>query len=267
MTYSCVNCAKEYDKKGSLSKHYECYPEHKPESWDVCPECDERYYSMGTHWSHNPDHRPSLTDHQKEIITGSLMSDGCINRTSKSPLLQIVMISPNYLEYIDNEFGILSTGVSLSQTAEESAMESRENGFRPNADGENYHDLYILRTRCLPELQEFADWYETGEKVWPSTDIDLTPTVLKHLYIGDGNFHDNAIRISMNNERDRIDDVKGMFRRKGFDPMNVDIQDMKAGGKKVDMYFSKQTSDEMFEYMNGPLPDFEYKFPNSRNGV
>jgi len=113
------------------------------------------------------------------------MGDGCINTGGKNPCLQCEMISPNYLKYIDGKFGVFGKGVSLKKTAKESAKQCRDREFRPDAKEKNYSDVYYWRSMAHPELQKFADWYSTGTKVWPS-DTELTPTVLKHWYCGDG---------------------------------------------------------------------------------
>jgi len=147
-----------------------------------CPECGEKYKQLGQHWTGSCS-APQLTKQQYDIVVGLLMGDGNLRRNGKNPHIKIVMISPNYLEYLDEMFGCLGTGIRLTQTAAESAKRNRDSGFSPNAKEENYSDLYQWRTRSLPELHDF-NWYKTGKKVWPE-DIELTPTVLKHLYCGD----------------------------------------------------------------------------------
>lgn len=231
----------------------------------ACPECGEEYKGLGHHWSWNPDHRPSFTQHQKEVITGLLMGDGCIQRTGKNPRIKVEMISPNYLEYIDKIFGCLSTGVSLKCTAEESAKHSRDSGFRPNAKTENYSDLYWWQSRNNPELEKFADWYSTGEKVWPE-DIKLTPTILKHWYCGDGCWDNkntsNRIQIGMSNEVDNTNKIDKMLEKVGLPtPSNYAISERKDGSKKCDAIWTEEQSHKLWEYMGKPLPDFYYKWP------
>jgi len=222
----------------------------------ACPECGKEYNSLGNHWQWNPKHRPEFTQQQKEIITGLLMGDGCINRGGKKPRLTSNMISPNYLKYIDDIFGCLSTGVSLKLTAKENARKDRNSRFNANAEAKNYSNIYNWKTRRHPDLQQWADWYSTGEKLWPEN-IELTSTVLKHWYCGDGNWENsgtsNRIKISMENEMENIEKVFSMFINSGLPKPST------YSGHKI--VFTVDKSKELWEYMGEPLPDFKYKWP------
>lgn len=209
----------------------------------LCPECDEDYTNLGMHWHHAPDHRPEISDKQHEIITGVLMSDGSLERSSKNPTLSFGMTCEEYLQYLDMSFGVLSTGVTEREM-----------------DDDNWEILYWLSTRRHPDLSRYEEWYESGKKVWPS-DIELTPTVLKHLYAGDGSWSNkngsNHIRIAMLNEVDNREKVDRMFERVGLPaPMNYSISDTHCTA-----IWSVEQSQELWDYMGEPLPGFEYKWP------
>lgn len=233
---------------------------------DTCPDCGKEYDVVAHHWRQSSCDRPGFTDHQREIITGMLMGDGSINRSNNgNPFIQSNMISPNYLEYVDDQFGIFGKGVSLSCTAAESAKWSRDSGFDPEACEENYSDLYTWWSMAHPELQEFAEWYSTGKKVWPDN-IELTPTVLKHWYCGDGSYNSggrsNRIEIGMSNEINNTDKINLMFEDVRLpSPSNYDISKRKDGSMNCIAQFQNETSHELWEYMGEPLPDFEYKWP------
>ena len=221
-----------------------------------CPNCGEEYARLGTHWAFNSSHRPELTQKQLEITTGLLMGDGWIDPNGKNFYLLTSMISPNYLEYLDNIFGCLGTGVRLEKTAAESAKRNRDSGFRPNAKEENYSDLYTFQTRSHPKFNEFRDWYATGEKVWPEN-IELTPTVLKHWYVGDGHYDDkntnNYISIGMYNEIENTEKVSQYFTNVGLpEPSNYTADEA---------VWTVEDSYTLWDYMGEPLPDFEYKWP------
>jgi len=96
--------------------------------------------------------------------------------------------------------------------------------------------------------------------VWPEK-IELTPTVLKHWYCGDGNWNNgscnNSIQISMANEKENTDKITQMFINVGLPaPSNYNIS-----GKRCAAQFTVEQSKELWEYMGEPLPDFEYKWP------
>jgi len=230
----------------------------------ACPECGEEYKRLGSHWVYNPSHRPNFTQQQKEVITGLLMGDGSINESNKNPRIVSNMISKNYLEYIDNIFACLGTGVSLVRTAKDSAKQNRDRGFRPNAKEENYSDVYRWESRSHPHLQKWADWYSTGEKVWPK-DIELTPTVFKHWYCCDGYWANknskNCIEVSMANEINNRNKINKMFKNVSLpSPSNYVISEIK-GVEACTATWTVEQSKELWEYMGEPLPDFHYKWP------
>lgn len=214
--------------------------------------CGEDFSRIGTHWRFNPNHRPSISDEQREIVTGLLMGDGYIDTRPDNPYIVLCMISENYLQYIDDVFGVLGKGVTLDKTAEQNA---KYNG----GSSENYNDLYRWRSVSHPELSDWSCWYGSGDKVWPD-DITLTPTVLTHWYVGDGhlNKQNGGIELTVTNERGNRSKVQRYFKQ-------VDVP---VGGwcernnrKETRMYWHGDDRDALFEYMDEPLPDFEYKWP------
>lgn len=232
----------------------------------TCPECGRHFKGLGHHWRHEPSHRPSFTDEQHQILTGLVLGDGTVDFHHKNARVMVKMISRNYLRYVDRMFGVLGSSIRLNSTAEEAAEMCRKSGFAENPQVGNYSDVYIWGTRCHPEIQEFVDWYETGEKAFPE-DIELTPTVLRHWYVGDGHYLQNDsdhIFITMCNEVDRTDNVECMFERADLPtPCNWSIRpQQKGGGMACAAYWSKKGTVDLFEYMGHSLPDFGYKFPD-----
>jgi len=229
-----------------------------------CPECGEEYKSLGNHWSWNLSHRPELTQKQLEVTKGLLMGDGSINNSGKNYRLETIMVSQNYLKYLDNVFGCLGTGVSLYKTAAKNAKENRNSGFSSSAKEQNYSDLYQWRTRKHPRFNQFYDWYSSGEKVWPK-DIELTQTVLKHWYVGDGDYDNSGkndyMRITMSNETENIGKVSQYFTNAGLPkPSNYSIRENDYTGY-CRAKWTVEDSYELWDYMGEPLPDFEYKWP------
>jgi len=193
------------------------------------------------------------------------MGDGNIDTGTKNPRLEVEMISPNYLEYIADNFSNLGKNIKLRRTAKENAKHISNSGFSPDTKEIDCSDTYRWRSMYHPELQEFAEWYSSGEKVWPAG-IELTPTVLKHWYCGDGCWDNydshNCIRIAMANEIDNTNKVDQMFRNVGLPaPSNYIISERKDGSKKCSATFTVEQSQQLWEYMGEPLPDFEYKWP------
>jgi len=228
-----------------------------------CPNCDYTgtAVGIGQHWRHSPTHRPAITDRQHEMIVGGLMGDLALDRTGSTPNIQTEMTSPNYLAYLDDEFGVLGSGVSARNTAEQQAARNRRNGYSDNAKAEDYEDVYRWTTKVHPELDKYSSWYDSGKKVWPA-DIELTPVVLKHWYCQDGYHADrktsSSINLAMYNEREHTDKVDEYFAEAGLPtPSNYSTSEHSCSAS-----FTVEDSKELWEYMGEPLPDFEYKWPS-----
>lgn len=229
-----------------------------------CPNCSFTGNRLATHWETNGNcSAPDISDEQEQLLTGILMGDASIDTTSTNPRMSCSNISRQYLEYIDSKFPYIGLGVKLENTSEECAKRDRESEFNVGANTDNYSDMYRWRTRCHPVLKQFADWYSSGEKVYPR-DIDLTPVVLKHWFACDGSYgkdsKNNSIEFGVCNEVDNKDKLNSYFKDKGFDAPNWNISKRRDGSINASIYFDSQTTDELFDYMGEPLPGFEYKW-------
>lgn len=196
------------------------------------------------------------------------MGDGHVDRPNGgNPRLNIHMITEDYLKYIDEVFGPLSTGVRLLKTAKESAEQINERGFSVVTES-GCSDVYQMQTRRHPELSRYDDWYSSGEKVWPE-DIELTPTVLKHWYVCDGHLANTEgkgrpyITIGMSNEVNQTEKVSEMFKRAGLPEPRYNICESErySKGRSCDAVFTSEESMELLKYIGWkPLPGFEYKW-------
>lgn len=224
-----------------------------------CPSCNTEFQRLGAHWNYNPSHRVDFTDYQHEILTGLLMGDGTIYKkgSGHKANFRVSLIVPEYLEWLDEELGVLSTGVELKATAKESCQSCK---LSDNQDESDYSDVYRLRTRNHFELQKYHTWYKTGKKVFPK-DIGLTSTVLTHWYISDGNLTNGMVRIGMSNEIDNREKIEEMFSRVGLPVSRWDITEREDGSKRCCACFNKETSEKMFDYMDDAPAGFGYKFP------
>lgn len=234
---------------------------------EECPECGKEFDMLGQHFNTYTDHRPDI---DTEIVTGLLMGDGCLaKRDTKNSYLTINMTNKTYLEYLDSEFGCLSTGVSLKNSSKEQADLAISGGLNPDAKENNYKNMYTLNTRKHPTLSNFNSWYYSGKKEFPS-DLDLTPKVLKHWYVCDGSYESETGRVSIaiSNEIDRIDNIYDMFNRAGLpEPDYNHSSDRKnRSGKRCMIRFNKDSALELFEYMGETVDGFKYKFPQYTSG-
>lgn len=257
MRHKCVTCDKSYSDKNSLRHlHYNDNPSHTPEWWDTCPNCNKNYESIGSHWSHNPSHIPSYTEFQLSIIEGLVMGDATVrDRDTERPRLLLATINKEYLEYLSNIFGILSTEIRLKTTAKQSAKNDRKSGFNKSAKKENYSDVYSMQLRNHPELSQFSSWYD-NDKIFPDN-IKLDPVTLKHWFVGDGSKIQGKrgrphIVIVTVNEISNKEKLKVMFSEIGFENVRFDNESIR---------FLVEDSEKMWNYMGSPPPGFEYKWP------
>lgn len=236
-----------------------------------CPQCGEQFQSIGQHWRRsNNCQYPKLTNKQVDIIKGLLLGDGHLashhNKNEKCHL-SVNMITRKYLEYLDDIFGSLSTGVKEGPSARQRARENRESGFSPNAKAEDYHDVYRWRTCNHPKLDRFARWYKKIGKVWPK-DIRLTPVTLKNFFVGDGRKCSNKqpyIEINISNEGENKDKVNSMFSNVDLPlPNSWDKHARDNGSISTSIRWTVKQSKELWKYMGPPLPGFSYKWPDNQ---
>ena len=232
----------------------------------ICPSCETEYERLGSHWYWNEGHRPALTDYQREIITGLMMSDGTLERGGENPFLTVSMITKEYIDWLDVTFTHFSTGTDLHRTASEKAKDRRKYGFDESASSKDYHNMWRFRTCSLPELSDF-NWYtgDSGKKVWPE-DIDLTPTVLTHWFVGDGHWKNREssdhISIAASNEFENKDKIDNYFTQANL-PTPSNYNKYKTNNtQNMELEFTVEDSYTIFEYMDPAPPGFGYKFPD-----
>lgn len=200
-----------------------------------CPSCQYSgtSFGLGQHFRKTDGHRPSYSGEQLEIVEGVLMSDGCLDNRDGNPSLMLEMSNKDYLEYLSDTFGTLVGDITETKSG-----------------------YYKLSSRRHPELRKFKDFYEGGTKVWP--EVNLTPTILKHLYCCDGYKNGSSIIISCKNEKDNKKKVEKIFTKAGFEPMS-----WYESETSTNLAFSVNESERLWKWMGEPLPGFNYKWPDS----
>lgn len=187
-----------------------------------------------------------------EVITGLLMSDASAtkNTEQRNTQINIEMINGKFLEYIREIFGSLATDVKTYNRTK----------TKYKSDEEYEAELYKLRTRRLKNFNKYRNkWYD-DEKRYPLDSIELTPTVLKMWYVGDGDMSTDDrwntkhyARITCLNEMDRQEKINNLFQNLSFQPNWND-------GPRFT--FGLDGSKEFWDYIGDPVPGFEYKWPD-----
>jgi len=218
---------------------------------EQCPTCSNEYKRLGTHWSYSPNHRPNISESQRELITGLLMGDGWVRTTptTKNPIFAMEMITKSYIDSVAERLKPFTTKVVKRDRSDENGVSDT---------------TWVIRTCSHPDLFEFNDWYQTGQKVFPE-DIKLTPTTLKSWYVCDGSFRNNSIiTIHSGNEYQNSEKIRKMFTCSNLPtPDRIYGEVDKKGHSHGCITFTVPDSEELVEYM-GQAPDgFGYKFPNN----
>lgn len=213
----------------------------------LCPECDEEYDSLGTHFRYNESHRPSISGEQHEVVTGLLLGDGCLygrRDNGNKPFLTVTLSPEQAIDHLREIFGCLSRNKQEVYT-----------------DGRKYHRF---ETRSHPELETYLDWYQP-DKIWPE-DVELTPTAMKWLYVSDGTYDTSdghrRVMIACAKEGEHTDKIERIFEQSG-NPISRTYH-YERDGRKDDyqLHFNASEAEQLFEYMGEPVPGFEYKWPN-----
>lgn len=222
-----------------------------------CFQCGKVFVQVAQHWRASDCDYPELSQKQKDIFIGLLMGDGCIAKGRATAHFTINLTNKPFLEWLDSEMGVMTTGVKFVRSAEEQAQISKESGFSPNANPNKYNDVYNLTTRSHPFFNKLRKWYSGGSKNWPS-EINMSPTVFKFLYICDGRIKDDSrdngrptIGIKATNEFSDIEKLDKIFSKLGVEP--------RVSNEEI--YFGVDDSEYVFDSMGEPLPGFEYKWP------
>jgi len=235
---------------------------------DTCHQCENEYEKITMHWQQsNCDYQP-LTKRQHQVITGLVLGDASatLPHNCRYPCVMTMMSTRTYLLHLSNKiFPVLSGGVSVGRTPQEGARAARQSGFRPDADAGNYSTMYQFRLFSHPGIEKYRNWYSTGKKVFPS-DLELTPTSLKHYFVGDGTFDetDHSVSICISNERDNRGKIVNMFERAGFTDFEWYRISRKEWKDEAGVRFRKEGTENFFDYVGDPPPGFAYKWPEDR---
>lgn len=190
--------------------------------------------------------------YKQYILIGLVMGDAWVdNPENKSPRIGIEMANREFLKWVSEELGAIAKPVRKRGSASELAEKNKKYGYTVNE--ENYSDMYVLRTRGLPYLERFAQWYGSGEKRFPDT-LELNSTICKIWYCCDGSLVQNEYSvIYVANEIDRPKYLENLF-----EPTPVAPSVHQGGGGTIQ--FKRDETPNFLEWLGDAPPGFEYKW-------
>jgi hypothetical protein len=234
---------------------------------DNCLSCGELFDSLGTHWRYNPEHKPELSEKQKEIANGLLMGDASVVKTNGSSDCCMTMenVNEDFLLHLCDTFGSLCSNVSLSRTGEQQA----ERVSRFTTEESEFQDVYSIHFRNHEYFSDLREWYSSGEKVFP--EIELTSTILKYWYCCDGYYDDsdgkNRIVLSLSNEIGNEEKIGTILNSAGITEYHWRVQEREDRSVSASVVLTNEQSLSTFEYMGSPPPGFDYKWPQGNNSI
>jgi len=225
---------------------------------EQCPSCGSWYKRISTHWVRSQCNHPPISKRKWEMCKGLMMGDGSLkHRDRNNCCIDISNGNVTFLEYLQDEFGWLSSTLYKDQTFQKLANQLNERGvngeFRDTVP-EDCVDSYKLNLRSYPVFNHFEQWWSSGEKTFPQ--IKYTKPLLRMWWISDGSFNwksgDSTIWFTSRNEGSRPENIIESFKNVGFD-CNL----------YSDYIFALPISqtEDFFDYIgHDPVPGFEYKW-------
>lgn len=136
----------------------------------ACPDCEERFLSVGSHWWQTDCEPPDPSPRIRRLVDGLVLGDGHVHfpDPDRPGYLQVRMANREFVEWLDEQLGWLSTGARLY----------REETTRRQT-------VYSVRTRSLDWFDRYRDWYEDGD-AWIPPGYSLSRETARTWYVSDG---------------------------------------------------------------------------------
>jgi len=143
-----------------------------------CQYCDSGtdYKRIGGHWTRS-NCGPRVKQLPKNLLFGMLLSSGTLHKpeggsSNSTPTIKFQTANENYIQFIKNKLGTLSTEVSVHEYD------------NPEMD---FGEIYKIHTRTNEAVVKLVkDWYN-GEVVRPPDDFELLPETAKIWFAQKGN--------------------------------------------------------------------------------
>lgn len=218
----------------------------------ACNDCGKRFSKIGRHLSQSNCEYYSIDEYTMELLTGLWLSDGWIAHSSNDRyILHVEMTNKKFLEWFKQSVNIPTSDVKLRSTAEESAERAVESGIVEQSNHDDYAALYRLNTIAHPDLAMFSQMSKT--------EVNLTPTISKMWYCGDGSVHwvngFSFVQITISKTIDEIMQLTDQLDKQNID---TEIDSIRNDGKVI--RFNKNQSEQFLEWIGPAPPGFEYKW-------
>lgn len=244
---NCIICNKEYPLKYLSNYMYE-----KKET--CSKECNIKNLSRLQAGISRPYLYNSIIEipnNLKEIIDGEMLGDGSLEMSK-------VGVAPNarfcygtscmeYIVYIRKQLGLFGTSEIVTGTN--------------NREGSITHKFRTMNNPSLTNI--YNRWYPEGKKIIPK-DLELTPLVIKHWFLGDGSLRQHSGGIVLYTNGFEVSDVE--FLVKLLNNLNFISNLRMTYSKEQDKYYpiiyiSTRSTGAFLKYIGEcPVEYYKYKW-------
>jgi len=193
----------------------------------VCPSCGNSYKLIGNHWGNTCSY-PDITEHQYDIINGSILGDGSLRQSGAMsyPQLTIGMRNKKYLEYIESIFQPLTAGVNRNV------------------------NCFQIATTPHPGLNSLK-WNPRPKSSIPE-DFRINSTVMKHWFVQDGglDWANEEASVQLCSMTFDLTKIKSILDSVGI------MSTVLTNRVRVSQYHTEK----FFRFIGEPLKGFDYKW-------
>lgn len=211
----------------------------------ICPNCAVAFENISRHWDTCGE--PQLTEYQKSLLTGILMSDATVTDGA----MTVYNSNLEFLEWLSDELGFMSYSPYLSDLGSERHKRNIKSGFDTDRSA-NYCDVYTISIPKHSYVEGFNKWYDDQKRI---PEIDLDSVICKMWYCGDGGLNWDNIdtrayaEIRCVSESDRDNFIESLFKNTPISPKCVN----------GNIRFYGETK-EFLDWIGEPPDGMEYKW-------
>lgn len=183
-----------------------------------------------------------------EVLTGEMLGDGCLKCTGKSAYFSYGTSNIVYRDYLMNRLKDL--GLEIGDTWHYTNTRSDE------------YQLYGFYTKSYVELMDiYNQWYTNEPKKKILAQVELTPTIVKHWYVGDGTLDHDKLKDTY-----RIYIFTCIFSQEEnqllADKLSLIGMPTRVGHVRhyPCLRISSMATFEFLNYIGEPVPGYEYKW-------
>ena len=135
-----------------------------------CPTCGGEYQRLGQHFAFNQEHRPSLSEYQREVVELLVLWGVHIREDSAESRLEVYSTNESTIRVVADALGWLANEPRIHERGEKIARRAAErNGAGEKFPVQNYNDVWAVSTVPHPELANYSQGPESVSELTRNT--------------------------------------------------------------------------------------------------